>query len=261
MGRNKKIESTFLSERLTSLRKEKKLTQEELAKNIGITRQSLSHYENGSAEPPPIVVYNLAKFFQVSSDYLLGLSTAKIKDSDIENACDVTGLSEKIIKLLHEYNEVEKSGQPTEIRYNKESGNDICMYLLKGFNKVIEENEELAESFVDIIISLSSLYFDSRHSAEYFIKKIESGEKIEFLMDREHAENVMNLEFPRIKKNEIRRKFEKFIRYFYNAQHGKIYLLATDDLKSKNVLYRNYKSLEIDKNSPEFLEIKQMFKK
>lgn len=77
LGYGEEIPPSTFTERLTNLRKEKKLKQEELAKNIGITRQSISHYENGSADPPIKVIVEYAKFFGVSADYLLGLSTSR----------------------------------------------------------------------------------------------------------------------------------------------------------------------------------------
>lgn len=62
----------MLSERLKNLRKSKKLTQQDVADKIGISRASYSHIENDRNEPENAIVVKLAKFFDVSTDYLLG---------------------------------------------------------------------------------------------------------------------------------------------------------------------------------------------
>lgn len=58
--------------RLISLRKEKKLTQHELAKQLGITRSALSQYELGNRQPDYETLQKIAEFFECSTDYLLG---------------------------------------------------------------------------------------------------------------------------------------------------------------------------------------------
>lgn len=65
-------------DRIAHLRTKKKLTQAELAKRIGITRASLSHYEKNRREPDYETLKRIADFFDVSTDYILG------RDKDIE---------------------------------------------------------------------------------------------------------------------------------------------------------------------------------
>lgn len=61
-----------LGQRIQNLRKEKGLTQEKLAKIIGISRGSLSMIEINKREPDNDTLKKLADFFNVSVDYLLG---------------------------------------------------------------------------------------------------------------------------------------------------------------------------------------------
>ncbi len=62
------------SNRLISLRKERSLTQEDLAKIIHKKRSTVSGYETEGKEPDLETVCFLAKHFGVSTDYLLGYS-------------------------------------------------------------------------------------------------------------------------------------------------------------------------------------------
>lgn len=62
------------SERLLKLRKEKHLSQEELARKIGVTDGAISFWEKGENEPKLSYIFSLSKVLNVSSDYLLGLT-------------------------------------------------------------------------------------------------------------------------------------------------------------------------------------------
>lgn len=62
----------LFSERLKTLRKEKKLTQKELAEQIGISQKSYSHWETGKNEPSFENLIKLADLLEVSLDWLFG---------------------------------------------------------------------------------------------------------------------------------------------------------------------------------------------
>lgn len=69
---------TFQS-RLRNLRRAKKLTQQEIADKLGITRQAYGYYENENSKREPDIetIQKLAEIFDVSTDYLLGRSDSK----------------------------------------------------------------------------------------------------------------------------------------------------------------------------------------
>lgn len=65
---------SILSERLKMLREELSLTQSQLAQQLGIATSSISQYESGDRIPSDDIKIKLVKFFDVSLDFLLGLS-------------------------------------------------------------------------------------------------------------------------------------------------------------------------------------------
>ena len=72
-------------------------TQDELAKTLGKTRQTVSQYVNGISEPTYDTLVKIADFFSVSIDFLLG----RTKDSNITpSAVDELGLSVEIVEEL-----------------------------------------------------------------------------------------------------------------------------------------------------------------
>lgn len=58
--------------RLRQLRKEKKVTQSELALRLGVTQQAVGKWETGRSSPDQATLLQLADIFQVSLDSLLG---------------------------------------------------------------------------------------------------------------------------------------------------------------------------------------------
>lgn len=58
---------------LKSLRKEHNIGQIELSKALGVSKGIISLWENGLREPNMYSLIQLAKFFNVSIDYLVGL--------------------------------------------------------------------------------------------------------------------------------------------------------------------------------------------
>ena len=61
-----------INEQIAFLRKQKGLTQEELAKALGVTNQSVSKWESGQCCPDIQLLPELAKYFEVSIDELMG---------------------------------------------------------------------------------------------------------------------------------------------------------------------------------------------
>lgn len=63
-----------LSDRIKQLRKEKNLTQPELGKIIGMGKTTISMYETGNSTPGDDIKLKMAEYFNVSMDYLMGVS-------------------------------------------------------------------------------------------------------------------------------------------------------------------------------------------
>lgn len=58
---------------LKTLRQERKIGQNELAKQLELSNASISYWENGKQEPSASALFKLSQFFNVSVDYILGL--------------------------------------------------------------------------------------------------------------------------------------------------------------------------------------------
>ena len=67
--------------RIRDLREDKDLTQKELAKVLNCSQQVYSNYELGQRDIPTNILIKLSEFYEVSVDYILGISnySGKVK--------------------------------------------------------------------------------------------------------------------------------------------------------------------------------------
>lgn len=84
----------MLNERLRCLREARGMTQVELAKILGVSKQSVSNWENDNIQPSIEILIKLSGIFSVSADYLLG--------TDDRKYIEITGLTENEIAHIQQ---------------------------------------------------------------------------------------------------------------------------------------------------------------
>ena len=90
-----------LNENIATLRKEKNITQEELATAIGVTNQSVSKWESGQCCPDIALLPALADFFEVSIDELMGYKSAKSNETlQIDSQAINRAIDDKFAPLI-----------------------------------------------------------------------------------------------------------------------------------------------------------------
>lgn len=96
-------------DRLTRLRKEKKLTQQEVADKLNISRSAYAGYETGRRVPEYSTLENMANFFDVAIDYLVARTNDK--NSDNKKATETTreSVNEAVIRELAMKHDVDLS--------------------------------------------------------------------------------------------------------------------------------------------------------
>ena len=78
--------------RLKKIRKGLALHQEQVAEQIGVTRSTISTYENNTRQPSLEMLVRLARLYRVNTDYLLGLSDSA--------SIDLSGLTDNEVELI-----------------------------------------------------------------------------------------------------------------------------------------------------------------
>ena len=72
----------MIKDSIKELRVRRSLSQEQLARQLGISQQTVAKWESGRTAPKPIMIKRIAECFDVSADYLLGIKP-KVDDRDV----------------------------------------------------------------------------------------------------------------------------------------------------------------------------------
>ena len=91
---HKEVHIEMVADRIKFLRESNDMTQSELARQLGITRSSVNAWEQGISVPSTQYVVELARLFNVSVDYLLGV--------DASANLNIAGLNEDDVKLVYQ---------------------------------------------------------------------------------------------------------------------------------------------------------------
>lgn len=150
--------ATITGERIKELRGKK--SQDQCSKELGISRGALSFYENGERKPDAEILFKMCEYFSVSADYLLGITRNPSTDPNIQNACEITGLTEESIKKLQ------------LIGNMNDKHNNVTMKSM--LNELIN-NEE----FIQLLRDCLNLYYFSSEFVEKVIAPYYDDEMIE----------------------------------------------------------------------------------
>lgn len=128
----------YFGENLKELRRNKNLTQEKLADFLGVSFQTISKWERGDTYPDITMLPEIASFFKVSVDDLLGVNRA-------EN-------EKEILKVLEEYDNLTDTDLKQEIIYElKEKYPNDFRILLRYMTCLVHFKEKTPENTAKII--------------------------------------------------------------------------------------------------------------
>jgi len=114
-----------IGKRLEQLRKDRGMSQRELAAILGVTNYTVSAYENGRSEPADEIKVQLARLFNVSLDYLMGLvdqplSLSREEESFLFPPSMTASQREFVIKLFSNWET--GAGEASTARAGRASG-------------------------------------------------------------------------------------------------------------------------------------------
>ncbi len=104
----------YLNENIKKLRREKNITQETLAEFLGVTFQSVSNWERGESYPDITMLPEIAGFFKVSVDEILGINKAENEHEINSKIAEYDNLTDH--KLMQEIINDLKAKFPNDFR-------------------------------------------------------------------------------------------------------------------------------------------------
>jgi transcriptional regulator with XRE-family HTH domain len=110
----------MFAKRLKELRKSKKMSQKELADILSVSPSTIGMYEQGRRKPDSDLLKILAKYFDVSIDYLLGNSDNPIPNNESTIVTKAFSLKEGVTELPQEaLDQIDEYIRLMKLKYKK----------------------------------------------------------------------------------------------------------------------------------------------
>lgn len=121
-----------------------------LAKHLDCSIQAINQYKQGTSQPKIENIIKIAEFYNVSVDYLFGITETKNRDTTIQAVCEETGLSEKAVNRIRGYESLPRYDELPEIQKQKiQSSNmgDLAKKVYNGLRKgYLKSSERLVKT-------------------------------------------------------------------------------------------------------------------
>lgn len=108
--------SATIGLKLKELRKSLNRNQEEVARAIGISRARYSHYENDRVEPDIELIKKIATYYDVTTDYLLGIEPYVPEDNPDKNEVKLTPYQQEVLDFFNSREDLFFHDHPGDIR-------------------------------------------------------------------------------------------------------------------------------------------------
>lgn len=199
-------QSTF-PVRLRALMDERETTQAELARACGVQRQSVAQWRDGNTRPEIISLSKIAEYFNVTADYLIGLTDNMTNDKATLEICASLGLNDHSIKFLTDPDNA-------YLRH----GIDL---LIKHHTDATPKGDEQPLHYASILQSLTALMTMAESGEDAFINYGEN------TIEGKHGDTEdINLQMPKIKQ----------IVYTNPDQRHHLSLFEAESLIEKNMI-------------------------
>lgn len=148
-------------------------TRKEIAEQLKCDTSTITKHYNGDRDITTDFLIKYANLFDVSADYLLGLSDTPTTDKDIQFICDYTGLSERAIEVLSIYNNNKRTKNKLTPIINKLLKSHklpfIC-WCIDDFSEAIEQKNNVLDCLMTEDLRLSENNEDKENVIEQYKK-------------------------------------------------------------------------------------------
>lgn len=169
--------------RIRGLREEHKLTQQQFADALDVTRDSVSKWELGATPPMLTHILRICKLYNVDVDYLLG--RIDCKTHDLQYVHDITGLSEAAITKLMSIKDDPSANILSSIITDRE-----FIYVLHSIDTLCKAN--FATDFID---SVRAYYVSRLEDSNIKIPYMDSPDDIRAVYEHQptrHFERIVD---------------------------------------------------------------------
>lgn len=136
-----------IGKHIADLRKKHNLTQEELAKRVGISRAALSHYEKDRREPDSETIKMFASFFDVTIDSLYGLPSTEMKQT-IGRVSKLTEKDEKDIAKRMEQIREDLTSEDGLLFSGEPMSDEAIESLMEAMEYAVRQTQRINKKYI-----------------------------------------------------------------------------------------------------------------
>lgn len=185
------MQEKIIGERISSLLSEKCKTQKDLAAALGVYPNVISYWCNSARTPNVEQITIIAKYFGVTTDYLLGMTDIETQDRNVQSICSAVGLSEQSANNLIRAMKSEKLGENKEaLVINAVLSNWGCLYSLTTTLLGLMGECEQAQDYIK-----EKNVYDSDLARDYQTGKVIDRMELSFFKADEAFRDVINKTF------------------------------------------------------------------
>lgn len=148
-------------------------TRKEIAEQLKCDTSTITKHYNGDRDITTDFLIKYANLFDVSADYLLGLSDTATTDKDIQFICKYTGLSERAIEVLSIYNNnkrIKNQLIPIIDKLLKSHKLPFICGCIDDFSEAIEQKNNVLDCLMTEDLRLSENNEDKENVIEQYKK-------------------------------------------------------------------------------------------
>lgn len=160
----------FFGKRLREIRVKSGLSQQTLSSELGVSKAALCYYESGKRIPDIVFLEHVAKYFDVSLEYLLGFTDAM--NPQRAKLVDYVGLSEESVELLGDSHECVVEVLDLLIKNTKFINCLEMIEIASHDPDIAKENQNTDTMFTDYYASGMGLSFISYIIERFLIEAI-----------------------------------------------------------------------------------------
>lgn len=151
------------------------MTLQEFADKLGMSRATVGFYSAGQRIPDALGVKTIAEKCNVSADWLLGLSDVKTTDENIQQVCELTGLSDGLVNEMFSFRK--NIGVDLMAFFNRLFLSPLDFYNLLVYLRQYYEAADRAEEKCNLLIpeiqsQLQKVTDGERAYKEYFLENM-----------------------------------------------------------------------------------------
>lgn len=159
---------------LRAILEERGVTITALANALGISRQAVSQYADGTGQPNADKLTRIADYFGVSTDWLLGRSGGvKAINGDVQIVCKMTGLSEELVNEIFYFRDnmnVDLMAFFNRLFSSPQDFYNLLVYLRQYYEAADEAEEKCSLLTPEIQIHLQEMREAKKNYDEHFQK-------------------------------------------------------------------------------------------